>query len=197
MDGFGPVVWCRLSDGLLRRPHGDGAMGASADNLAHPAKINAIEIGEQVVGEIPSREDLLENDFSSYRVVPGDVITVTAFDVYQPGQPVTVDRVVDQSGFVQLPEIGLGQSRGSSSRRVEPIHSLGLRSTAGRSPSGCGVGSAHWVPVHDQRLHLAAQCVFVVAIRPSFVGGAQPSGRYFGQRSVCDCTAPCPTGGPG
>ncbi len=66
-------------------------------------RINAIEIGEQVVGETPTREDLLENDFSSYRVVPGDVITVTAFDVYQPGQPVTVDRVVDQSGFVQLP----------------------------------------------------------------------------------------------
>ena len=38
LDGFGPVFWGRLSDGLLRRPHRDGAMGASANNAAHPAK---------------------------------------------------------------------------------------------------------------------------------------------------------------
>ena len=52
-------------------------------------RINAIEIGEQVVGEIPSREDLIENvsPIASSR----EVVTVTAFDVYQPGQPVTVD----------------------------------------------------------------------------------------------------------
>ena len=128
LDGFGPVFWCWLSDGLLRRPHRDGAMGASANNAAHPEKINAIEIGEQVAGETPTREDLLENDFSSYRVVPGDVITVTAFDVYQPGQPVTVDRVVDQSGFVQLPEIGLVKVEGLLPEELSPS----IRSAYGR-----------------------------------------------------------------
>ena len=91
-------------------------------------KINAIEIGEQVAGETPTREDLLENDFSSYRVVPGDVITVTAFDVYQPGQPVTVDRVVDQSGFVQLPEIGLVKVEGLLPEELSPS----IRSAYGR-----------------------------------------------------------------
>ena len=91
-------------------------------------RINAIEIGEQVVGEIPSREDLIENDFSSYRIVPGDVVTVTAFDVYQPGQSVTVDRVVDQSGFVQLPEIGLVQVEGLLPEELSPS----IRSAYGR-----------------------------------------------------------------
>lgn len=91
-------------------------------------RINAIEIGEQVVGETPAREDLIENDFSSYLVVPGDVITVTAFDVYQPGQPVTVDRVVDQSGFVQLPEIGLVKVEGLLPEELSPS----IRSAYGR-----------------------------------------------------------------
>ena len=91
-------------------------------------RINAIEIGEQVVGETPAREDLIENDFSSYLVVPGDVITVTAFDVYQPGQPVTVDRVVDQSGFVQLPEIGLVKVEGLRPEELSPS----IRSAYGR-----------------------------------------------------------------
>ena len=91
-------------------------------------RINAIEVGEQVVGETPAREDLIENDFSSYRVVPGDVITVTAFDVYQPGQPVTVDRVVDQSGFVQLPEIGLVKVEGLLPEELSPS----IRSAYGR-----------------------------------------------------------------
>ena len=81
-----------------------------------------------MVGEIPSREDLIENDFSSYRIVPGDVVTVTAFDVYQPGQPVTVDRVVDQSGFVQLPEIGLVQVEGLLPEELSPS----IRSAYGR-----------------------------------------------------------------
>ena len=152
-------------------------------------KINAIEIGEQVAGETPTREDLLENDFSSYRVVPGDVITVTAFDVYQPGQPVTVDRVVDQSGFVQLPEIGLVKVEGLLPEELSPSIRSAYGRLLGGSPSGCSVGSAHWVPVHDQRLHLAAQRVSTVAIGPSFVGSGQPGGRHFGQRSVRDCSA--------
>ncbi|MAW41182.1 MAG: hypothetical protein CMJ30_02045 [Phycisphaerae bacterium] len=91
-------------------------------------RINAIEVGEQIVGETPTREDLLENDFSAYRIVPGDVITVTAFDVYQPGQPVTVDRVVDQSGFVQLPEIGLVKVEGLLPEELSPS----IRSAYGR-----------------------------------------------------------------
>ncbi|MAV55385.1 MAG: hypothetical protein CMJ28_05450 [Phycisphaerae bacterium] len=83
-------------------------------------RIHAIEIGEQIVGETPSREDLIANDFSDYRIVPGDVVTVTAFDVYQPGQPVTVDRVVDQSGYVQLPEIGLVEVQGLLPEELNP-----------------------------------------------------------------------------
>ena len=189
LDGFGPVFWSWLSDGLLRRPHRDGAMGASATTLPILRKINAIEIGEQVAGETPTREDLLENDFSSYRVVPGDVITVTAFDVYQPGQPVTVDRVVDQSGFVQLPEIGLVKVEGLLPEELSPS----IRSAYGRLLAAPQVDAAlvqpHWVPVHDQRLHLAAQRVSTVAIGPSFVGAAQPGGRHFGQRSVRNCSA--------
>ena len=126
-------------------------MGASANNL-HLRKINAIEIGEQVAGETPTREDLLENDFSSYRVVPGDVIVFSLG--YQPGQPVTVDRVVDQSGFVQFP-------KSASSVKVFS----GRMSPSIRSAYGRLLGGPKWmlrwfsalVPVHDQRLHLAAQ----------------------------------------
>ena len=96
-------------------------------------KINAIEIGEQVAGETPTREDLLENDFSSYRVVPGDVITVTAY-VYQPGQP---GHCGPCGGSIWLCSVARNrprQSRRSSPGRVKPIHPLGLRSSARAIP---------------------------------------------------------------
>ena len=69
---------------------------------------------------------------------------------------VTVDRVVDQSDLFSYRRPC--QSRGSPSGRVEPIHPLGIRSSARRLPSGCSVGSA-LVPVHDQRLSRSPTCI--------------------------------------
>ena len=69
--------------------------------------IDVIESNEEPWGQTTSvtPDDLVPNDLS-YRLAPGDVLTVQIFELYAPGVWHVSTRGIDPGGFFRLPEIG-------------------------------------------------------------------------------------------
>ena len=69
--------------------------------------IDVIEAKEEPWGQTTSvtPEDLVPNDLS-YRLSPGDVMTVQIFELYTPSVWHVSTRSIDPGGFFRLPEIG-------------------------------------------------------------------------------------------
>jgi polysaccharide export outer membrane protein len=61
--------------------------------------ISALEYSE------PVAEDLLPQP-TSYRVTPGDALTLTLYDLIVTDRPDTYDVLVDQRGFIEVPQLG-------------------------------------------------------------------------------------------
>ena len=52
-----------------------------------------------------TREDLIPQS-DVYRVAPGDVLTITVWDLIQANQAETLPRVVDPNGYIEIPQLG-------------------------------------------------------------------------------------------
>jgi polysaccharide export outer membrane protein len=85
-------------------------------------RIDAIEASEDEWGQTTSvtPEDLIPSDLS-YRMVPGDFVTVRIFELYAPNQWSQVTRRIDAGGFLRLPEIGDVQAAGLGPQEFEDV----------------------------------------------------------------------------
>jgi polysaccharide export outer membrane protein len=63
-------------------------------------------------------EDLVPNDLS-YRAIPGDVVTVAIYELFQPGVWSTTTRRIDPTGFLRLPELGDVPAGGKTPQEIQ------------------------------------------------------------------------------
>jgi polysaccharide export outer membrane protein len=63
-------------------------------------------------------EDLIPSDLS-YRLIPGDIITVEIFELYATGVWTTLTRRVDAGGMFRIPEIGDVRAAGQTAQEFE------------------------------------------------------------------------------
>ncbi|MCH2132453.1 MAG: polysaccharide biosynthesis/export family protein [Phycisphaerales bacterium] len=70
-------------------------------------RIDAIEPGTDLWGQTTSvaPEDLVPSDLA-YRIIPGDTLQIEIYELYNRGEFFPFIRRVDQSGNVQIPELG-------------------------------------------------------------------------------------------
>ena len=66
----------------------------------------------------PSAEDLMPRELAYY-IYPGDVVTVSVFELQQVGQWFTTTRRVDTAGFFRVPEIGDIRAAGMTAQQFE------------------------------------------------------------------------------
>ena len=83
-------------------------------------RIDAIEPGDDLWGQTTSVEpaDLVPSDLS-YRIVPGDMLQIEIYELYQRGEFFPFARRVDQSGNVSVPEIGLIRAAGMTAQQFK------------------------------------------------------------------------------
>lgn len=98
-------------------------MGCETDSFFDPSKtgrfeympttipilerIDAIEARERLIQDTTqvTREDLLPNDLT-YRMAPGDVITLEIPELLQPGQMYVLQRRIDSTGYFRVARLG-------------------------------------------------------------------------------------------
>ena len=78
-------------------------------------------------------EDLIPSDLS-YRMVPGDYVTVEIFELYAPGQWTTSTRRVDAGGNFRLPELGDVRAAGLTAQEFQDQLDVILREGFIREP---------------------------------------------------------------
>ncbi|MHC5024631.1 MAG: polysaccharide biosynthesis/export family protein [Planctomycetota bacterium] len=83
-------------------------------------RIDVIEHEEEIWGQTVSvtPDDLIPSDLS-YRMAPGDLISVSVFELFQQGLWTTVSRRVDAGGTFRLPELGDLQAAGLTPQELE------------------------------------------------------------------------------
>lgn len=84
------------------------------------SRLDAIESEEDGWGQTSavSPEDLVPNDLS-YRLVPGDFVTVQIYELYVTGQWAAATRRVDPGGFIRVQELGDVQAAGLTPQELE------------------------------------------------------------------------------
>jgi polysaccharide export outer membrane protein len=113
-----------------------GLTGCEVDSFLDPSTVGR---WEQTPVEMPvlSRIDVIEQDQSAdlpvtrvrpsdlvpskqeYTIGPGDLLTVSVFELLQPGTETTENRRVDQTGMIRLPVIGEVQAAGDTPSELE------------------------------------------------------------------------------
>ena len=83
-------------------------------------RIDAIETADDDFGQTSdvTPEDLIPNDLS-YRMVPGDFVTLQIYELYERRQWAAVTRRVGPGGFVRAPELGDVQAAGLTPQEFE------------------------------------------------------------------------------
>jgi polysaccharide export outer membrane protein len=83
-------------------------------------RLDTIEQDDSPWGETTSveAEDLYPSDLS-YRLVPGDYITVGIFELYGANQWFTSTRRIDPGGFIRIPELGDVMAAGLTAQELE------------------------------------------------------------------------------
>ncbi|MBX3374416.1 MAG: polysaccharide biosynthesis/export family protein [Phycisphaeraceae bacterium] len=113
----------RGSTPLLLGVLGAGLAGCNVDSFFNPSvvgywehqpttipiltRLDAIESREDAWGQTTSvsPEDLLPSDLT-YRLSPGDLVTVRILDLYATGQWAVAQGRIDPGGFLRVPEVG-------------------------------------------------------------------------------------------
>lgn len=85
-------------------------------------RIDAIERADDAWGQTSEvqPEDLIPNDLTP-RIVPGDVVTVSVFELQDQGQWTIVTRRVDAGGYLRVPEVGEVPAAGYTGQEVEDV----------------------------------------------------------------------------
>jgi polysaccharide export outer membrane protein len=83
-------------------------------------RIDVIERTDDRWGDTsePTASDLVPSDLS-YRMIPGDVVTIEIFELFAPGQWYRTSRRIDASGNVRLAELGDIRAAGLSAQEFE------------------------------------------------------------------------------
>ena len=68
--------------------------------------------------EEPRPEDLLEYE-TDYVFLPGDVVRISIFELYLPGQAYVNDYVVTETGRISIPDVGLVRASGLTEPQLE------------------------------------------------------------------------------
>jgi polysaccharide export outer membrane protein len=91
-------------------------------------RIDVIEQEDDFWGQTsdPGPEDLVPNDLT-YRVAPGDVITVGIYELQATGTWSQVVRRVDAGGSIRVPEVGEIQAAGRTAQEIEDALKVILR----------------------------------------------------------------------
>ncbi len=83
-------------------------------------RIDVIERAEDAWGQTSEvqPEDLIPNDLTP-RAVPGDVVTVSVFELQDAGVWTSVTRRVDAAGYLRIPEVGEIPAAGFTAQEIE------------------------------------------------------------------------------
>ena len=74
---------------------------------------------EQMIGVIPVRSEDLIPEIREYVMGPGDLITVTVFELITPGVETVQTRRIDELGYIRLPVIGQVKAQGLTTKQME------------------------------------------------------------------------------
>jgi polysaccharide export outer membrane protein len=70
-------------------------------------QLDAVDVAPpKAISATPVRDEDLVAQVQEYQMGPGDVITVTVYELLQPGMEYTQTRRINELGYVTLPEIG-------------------------------------------------------------------------------------------
>jgi len=116
--GAGQMMGCEIDS--FFDPSKTGRFEFSATTIPILERIAVIEQGMTFWANATAvtSEDLIPNDLS-YRLVPGDVVTIEAFEVYQQGVWTTVTRRVESSGDMRFTELGDVPAAGLTAQELE------------------------------------------------------------------------------
>jgi protein involved in polysaccharide export with SLBB domain len=89
--------------------------------------LDRIDVIESDTGEFVDVTEVLPEDLipeaAEYRLGPGDVAQIEIMDIVVTGQPVFYERVVDRTGFLEIPQIGripvAGRTQDEARRMIE------------------------------------------------------------------------------
>jgi len=83
-------------------------------------RLDVIEEPEESIPGLsqPSREDLVP-EITEYEMGPGDLITVTIFELITPNVESVQTRRIDELGFIRLPVVGQVKAAGVSTKQLE------------------------------------------------------------------------------
>lgn len=74
---------------------------------------------EQMIGVSPVRSEDLIPEIREYVMGPGDLITITVFELITPGVETVQTRRIDELGYIRLPVIGQVKAQGLTTKQME------------------------------------------------------------------------------
>jgi polysaccharide export outer membrane protein len=85
-------------------------------------RLDAIEEKDSYWGQTTevTPEDLIPSDLS-YRMIPGDYVTVSIFELFAPGQWATSTRRIDAGGFLRVQEVGDVPAAGMTAQEFQDV----------------------------------------------------------------------------
>jgi len=116
-------------------PSKTGRFEHTATTIPILDRIDVIESSADKWGDTtePTAQDLVPSDLS-YRMIPGDIVTVEIFELYTPAQWYRTQRRVDAAGNVRLAEIGDIRAAGRTAQEFEDAITEALRETMRGEP---------------------------------------------------------------
>ncbi|MDX1565477.1 MAG: polysaccharide biosynthesis/export family protein [Phycisphaeraceae bacterium] len=77
------------------------------------------EPAEHIPGlDEPTARDLIPSN-SLYRMVAGDTVSISVFELFRKGTDTILNRRIDESGYIRLPKVGRIKAAGLSDRQLE------------------------------------------------------------------------------
>ena len=67
-------------------------------------------------------------EVAEYRIGPGDLLTMTVYDIPEEGKPTQYDRIVDTRGFAEIPQLGQVYLNGLTSKEAAEAIKTAMRS---------------------------------------------------------------------
>lgn len=110
---------CDIGDSFLD-PSNTGRWEHTPVVLPILDRLDVLEEPEQVIPGLsqPTSEDLVP-EITEYTMGPGDLITVTVFELITPNVESVQTRRIDELGFIRLPVIGQVKASGLSTKQLE------------------------------------------------------------------------------
>jgi len=110
---------CDIGDSFLD-PSVTGRWEHTPVTLPILDRLDVIEEPEESIPGLsqPTREDLVP-EITEYEMGPGDLITVTVFELITPNVESVQTRRIDELGFIRLPVIGQVKAAGLSTKQLE------------------------------------------------------------------------------